>query len=192
ARKRRNRAKHNFPQGSLTVAPPGYNEEFDINMGPDLWVHTSPGDWADAVFRTAGVVAEYSCDPAKRIRIKEAVMSLGQKRSRRSNPNFLVLEPVIPGKYNLLASPVHWEIKAPSDPWIISIHDVGSQPTEDSTLHTPEEEGIRHTDPYANHPKSLPGIWEVFHDQLNPGSKRPNEGTEDDSPYESPRKARRL
>ncbi|KAG6848581.1 hypothetical protein H0H93_015724 [Arthromyces matolae] len=125
ARARALRATFKYPQGVLRVAPPGKDETYNFHTVSDLWVHTSPDNWADAVLRVAGVMAEYSCDATK-TPLKEAVMRLGQKRGRNGKAKFLVLEPVIPTKYRLLVNPVPWKIEVPSNPWI-SIVDIRPQ-----------------------------------------------------------------
>ncbi|KAG6847090.1 hypothetical protein H0H93_010142, partial [Arthromyces matolae] len=158
ARARRNHeARSHFPNGALLVAPPGIKGDFPTKVAPDLWVHTDRNNWANAVFRTAGVAAEYSCDPAK-YPVKASVLKLGQKRYPRCRQNFLLLEPLVATEsYSLKPRP--WVIKTPSNPWI------DSSPTSGFADNT-----TPYSYPVEPRPR-LPGITDTFSEEIwNPGS----------------------
>ncbi|KAG6818783.1 hypothetical protein H0H93_001772 [Arthromyces matolae] len=163
-----------FPKGAILVAPPGITGKFQSTLAPDLWVHTSPNDWVDAVLRTTGVAAEYSCDPSK-YPVKASVLELGQKRSSTSRKNFLVLEPLVETQSNSL-KPSPWVIKAPSNPWIDSLPPESYQDFTDGNV-----AGNEAPRPYPPEPRPrLPGINDIFPIEMwNPGSKRVHEDAEE-------------
>ncbi|KAG6847239.1 hypothetical protein H0H93_009328 [Arthromyces matolae] len=169
----RGERKFKLPKGALVVAPPGDNWNYNTKSFPDLWVYTFPENYVDAVLRATGVVAQVACEPSNRTRIKEAVMDLAQKRSDRSKVKILVLKPVVPGPPNLPpVSASEWPTKELSNPGIY--------------LHT------RNTMRYIGL-KYLPGLWDVFGEELKAGSKRPNpEDRGDSGQHGRPRKTRSL
>ncbi|KAG6818784.1 hypothetical protein H0H93_001773 [Arthromyces matolae] len=182
--RRTSMARSKLPESALLVAPPGTDGKFNMYPVPDLWVYTTPNNWASAVLRTAGVLAEYSCDHTK-YPLKESVLKLGQKRGRRSKPNFLVLEPLNGIQFNSV-KPRPWFIKAPVDPWIDS-----SPPKSNDDITTDNfgDDTALHSDPPEPHPR-LPGLRDIFPEEIwNPGYKRVYEDPKDNS--RRPKKIRR-